>query len=114
MADNTRVFENRREEVIEFIKSKITLADDSRATDMTRRYCLTHEIPATEQQINDIAHEANRRRMVGNIEILNERIVILRDRVVVLEDQAVDFEDRIATLEAQIVALNAKVNSYHP
>ena len=111
---DTRVFENRREEVVDFIKGKITLADDSRATDMTRRYCLTHEIPATEQQISDIAFEANRRRMVGNIQILDARIVILRDRVVVLEAQAVDFEDRIATLEAQIIALNNKVNSFHP
>ena len=111
---DTRVFENRREEVVTFIKNKITLADDSRATDMTRLYCLTHEIPATEQQINDIAVEANRRRMVGNIQILDARIVILRDRVVVLEAQAVDFEDRIATLEGQIVALNDKVNSFHP
>jgi predicted nucleic acid-binding Zn-ribbon protein len=111
---DTRVFENRREEVVTFIKNKITLADDSRATDMTRRYCLTNEIPATEQQINDIAHEANRRRMVGNIQILDARIVILRDRVVVLEDQAVDFEDRITTLEGQLIALNNKVNSYHP
>jgi hypothetical protein len=111
---DTRVFENRREEVVTFIKNKITLAEDSRATDMTRRYCLTHEIPATEQQINDIAHEANRRRMVGNIQILDARIVILRDRTVVLEGQAVDFEDRITTLEGQLIALNAKVNSFHP
>jgi hypothetical protein len=97
MADT---FERRRNEVVEFVKSKLAGASDSRAAAMARRYCATFSIPANSLQIADIANEALRRQMVEKMKDQQAEIDTLQGQVV--------------TLLNMITALNDKVNGFHP
>jgi hypothetical protein len=102
-----RIFERRRDEVIEFVSARLINATDSRASEMVRRYCSTYDIPATEQDISDMATEAVRRRMVAKIKDLSDTVAVLSDRQAILNG-------RVTTLENQLVSLYQKVNSFHP
>ena len=93
-----RTYERQRKKIIKVVSAELVGADDSRTVEAVRHYCRLHDVPATESQINSMANEAIRRRMVQKIKLLEDRVVILHERVTVLEEQ--------------IVALNEKVNSF--
>ena len=95
-----REYERNRDKIIKVVSAELVAADDSRTVESVRRYCRIYSVPATEIQVNGMANEAIRRRMVSKIKLNADRIDLLNDRV--------------TTLEEQIIALNAKVNSYHP
>ena len=88
-----REFERHRNQIIDAVADWMKDADDARAVSQTRYLCRKHEVPATAQQIGDMATEAIRRRMIDKIKQLDDRVVILRD---------------------QLIALNDKVNGFHP
>jgi hypothetical protein len=102
-----RTFENWREYIITQAALRIKDADDSRLADEIREFCQKRGIPATENQINDMASEALRRRIIDKFKEMIARIVALEDALQVAADKH-------ATLRDQVIALNAKVNSFHP
>ena len=71
----------RRQEVIDSIAQDLSGAEDSRVSRMVRRYCQKNGIDATERDINDMAYEAVRRRLVAKIKKLQNQVTQLKQRV---------------------------------
>jgi len=88
-----RTFERNRSRIIDHIAARIGLLTDARAIKWLRAYCRLTGIPATESDLNEMAQEAVRRRLMDEIRQLKENQVTMRDA---------------------FLALKAKVDQYHP
>ena len=112
--DNVRVFERNRKQLIAYISARLDGASDARAIKMVRRYCKLAGIPATNTQINEIANEALRRRMIEKIQTLDSQLHQLHDIVIAQGELITDLRTDHDQTRAQLLQLNQKVNSYHP
>ena len=84
--DRSNLLGRNRQKIINRAAQLLENANDSRVADMIARYCRKRDIPATDRDIQDMASEAIRRRMVA----------------------------KIKQLQSQLIALNDKVNNFHP
>lgn len=104
----------RRNEIIEHAAAYLKGANDSKLTDLIRDYCRNHGIPATRTDIQDMANEAIRRRLVEKIKELIARIAVLEGERQTIIDKFAQIDARLDQAQTAFINLRDKVNSYHP